>query len=213
MRTSAGVRFAYSRRVRKRTAPTVGSLVAGVLAAVVAGWRAVSSALESPEKTSEMVLGLTLGLVLCVAVAVWVVVRTWWERRAAARALRRARFGSPQWRCLPGPSFPVAAAPLLSRPLPRRLFLAVEMTFVEAPDGLELWRGDPSPLVRVPWQDIESIDVESLGRSGVLVVRTRAGHRVPVVLCRDRDGGLAGASWQTTGTHAAHLARRYGVRR
>lgn len=184
-------------------APLIGSLVVTLL---VVGVKAYS-VLRDGTGSSEAVIGISLGLLISLVGGVGYVVHMKRGRRLTGAVLDRDRPLSPRWRCLSGPSFATAVAGLgVRRRLPTRSQL--ELTLVEAPTGLEVWRGGgPEPLVHVPWADVESVDCEPVAGAdtAVLVVRTRAGGRVPLVLLRERTGGQRGATAATTEQYAAHL--------
>lgn len=189
--------------------PVVASFVV-TLAAVTA--KAVSEIRQGGAGSWEAAVGITLGLLLCGVVAVGYVVGTRRGRRRTEAVLDRDRLGSPRWRCLGGPGFAAAAAQLGVRTrLPTRR--QVEMTLVEAPAALEVWRGGgPAPLLAVPWHDIASVDGEPVvgagPHAGLLVVRTRGGGRVPLIPLRGRTGGQRGATADVVEEYASHLRAR-----
>lgn len=159
----------------------------------------------------ETVIGTGTGLLLCVVGAAWLVWRMKRGRRLTDAALDRARPGAPRWRCQVGPHFATEVAGLGFRGKAASRWEA-EVTLVEAPDALELWRGGgDEPRLQVPWEQVASVDAEPVASSPacVLVVRTFGGGRVPVVLFREREGAHRGATTAITEQYAAHLRERY----
>jgi hypothetical protein len=191
------------------TGSTLAPLVRGlVMTLVLVGTVAVIK-VSRHAGSWEFVLGTSLGVLVAVVGATWLVVRMRRGRRLIHDALDRARPGAPTWRCLTGPGFAadMTALGVVGR-LPAR---QVEVTLVEAPTGLELWRGGGAePLLHLPWRTIASVDVEPVPASPVcvLALRTTRGGRVRVILMRDPAGSQRGATAQVTEEYAAHLRQR-----
>ena len=187
-------------------APLVRSLVFLV---VILGGIAVIK-LRQHAGSTELVISAVLGLLISVGFLAWLVGRSTWARRRTNQALDRARPGAARWRCLTGPGFAaaMAAAGVRERLPKKRQF---EVTLVETPTGIEVWRGRARPLHQVPWDQVESVESEPVSESpvSVLVVRDVHGGRVPVVLMRVRTGGQRGATAQVTEQYAAHLRDIY----
>lgn len=159
----------------------------------------------------ELGLAFPLGVLICVVGAAWLVWRMKRGRRLTDAALDRARPGAPRWRCQVGPHFATEVAALGFRGKAASRWEA-EVTLVEAPGGLELWRGgEDEPRLHVPWEQVASVDAEPVASSPacVLVVRTAGGARVPVILLRERAGAQRGATTQVTEQYAAHLRERW----
>ncbi|KQR08611.1 hypothetical protein [Cellulomonas sp. Leaf334] len=188
-------------------APLVRSLV---LLVVLVG---ALAAIKLPRHVGswEFVVGSSAGLLACVAGVTWFVVRTRRGRRRTGDTLDRARPGAATWRCLAAPGFAAAmAAAGVREKLPTRR--QIEVTLVETPTGIEVWRnGRTEPLREVPWDRVGSVDCEPVSASPVcvLVVRDVDGGRVPVILLRDRTGAQRPATAQATEEYAAHLRDLY----
>jgi hypothetical protein len=191
------------------TGSTLAPLVRGLVMTLVLVGTVAGIKLSRHAGSWELVLGTSLGVLVVVVGATWVVVRMRRGRRLVQDALDRARPGAPTWRCLTGPGFAADLTALgVAGRLPAR---QAEVTLVEAPTGLELWRaGEAEPLLHVPWMTIASVEAEPVPASPVcvLVVRTARGGRVPVILMRDPAGSQRGATAQVTEEYAAHLLQR-----
>jgi|GEM_PF-1531938 len=196
------------------TGSTVAPLVRRLVVLVVLVGTVAAIQVSRHAGSWELVLGTALGVLLVTAGAAWLVVRMRRGRRLDHDALDRARPGAPTWRCLTGSGFAADVAALgVSDRLPARR--QVEVTLVEAPAGLEVWRGGGTePLLHLPWERVASVESEPVPSSPVcvLVVRTVDGGRVPVILMRDPAGSQRGATAQVTHEYAARLLRRSRAR-